>query len=180
MFELSSNEPPPQLSGFICTYQSVVLGSNPKHTIYSFIDKFCAVFVFALRKRTKVNKKRPGLGHYGNFIFPTYNMTRSAANFFASRSYAVWPDWAIYWNLGNFLKLLATINLSKSPTFLGNFCKGVKIYQSSSEIIFRQLWHLAIFFWSHWWQHSSNSLVHSHGVVYYKEMKDSVGPSGKL
>ena len=32
--------------------------------------------------------------------------------------------------------LLATINLPKSLTFLGNFCKGVKIYHFSSEIIF--------------------------------------------
>ena len=39
----------------------------------------------------------------------------------------VWPDWAIYWTLGNFLKPLATINLPKSPTFLGNFCEVVKI-----------------------------------------------------
>ena len=30
--------------------------------------------------------------------------------------------------LGNFLKPLATIILPKSPTFLGNFCKGVKVY----------------------------------------------------
>ena len=51
----------------------------------------------------------------------------------------VWPDWAIYWTLGNFLKPLATINLPKSPTFLGNFCKGVKIYHISSEIILGQL-----------------------------------------
>ena len=29
--------------------------------------------------------------------------------------------------LGNFLKPLTTINLLKSLTFLGNFCKGVKI-----------------------------------------------------
>ena len=29
----------------------------------------------------------------------------------------VWPDWAIYWTLGNFLKPLATINLPKFPTF---------------------------------------------------------------
>ena len=29
----------------------------------------------------------------------------------------VWPDWAIYWTLGIFLKPLATINLAKSPTF---------------------------------------------------------------
>ena len=30
---------------------------------------------------------------------------------------SVWPDWAIYWTLGNFSKPLATINLPKSPTF---------------------------------------------------------------
>ena len=42
----------------------------------------------------------------------------------------VWSDWVIYWNLGNFLKPLATINLPKSPTILGNFF---------SEIIFGQL-----------------------------------------
>ena len=45
----------------------------------------------------------------------------------------------IYWTLGNFSKPLATINLPKFPTFLGNFCKGVKILNFSSEIIFGQL-----------------------------------------
>ena len=40
------------------------------------------------------------------------------------RSYPVWPDWAIYWTLGNF-----------SPTFFGNFCEGVKIFNFYSEII---------------------------------------------
>ena len=40
--------------------------------------------------------------------------------------WTVWPDWAICWTLGNFLKSLATINLSKSPTFLGNFVKVLK------------------------------------------------------
>ena len=38
--------------------------------------------------------------------------------------------------LGKFLNPLASINLPKYPTFLGNFCKGVKIYHFSSEIIF--------------------------------------------
>ena len=37
---------------------------------------------------------------------------------------------------GKYLKPLSTINLPKSSTFLGNFCKGVKIYHFSSEIIF--------------------------------------------
>ena len=41
--------------------------------------------------------------------------------------------------LDKFLKALATINLPKSPTFFGNFCEGVKIYNFSSEIIFGQL-----------------------------------------
>ena len=51
----------------------------------------------------------------------------------------VWPDWAIYWTLRNFLKTLILINLPKSSPFLGNFCKGVKIYHFSSEINFGQL-----------------------------------------
>ena len=51
----------------------------------------------------------------------------------------MWPDLAIYWTLGKFSKPLATINLPKSPTFLDNFCKGVKIYHFSSEILFGQL-----------------------------------------
>ena len=42
-------------------------------------------------------------------------------------------------DLGNFLKPLATISLSKSLTFLAIFCKYVKIYHFSTEIIFRQL-----------------------------------------
>ena len=61
----------------------------------------------------------------------------------------MWPDWAIYLTLGKFLKPLAIINLPKSPTFLGNFCKEVKIYHFSSEIILGNFYrYLAIFFWS--------------------------------
>ena len=68
----------------------------------------------------------------------------------------VWPDWAIYCTLGNFSKPLATINLPKSPTFLGNFCEGVKIIHFSCEIILGNFYrHLAIFIWSHW---SSNKV----------------------
>ena len=51
-----------------------------------------------------------------------------------------------YWILVNFLKPLATINLPKYPTLLGNFCTGVKIYHFYSEIIFGQFnRHLEIF-----------------------------------
>ena len=42
-------------------------------------------------------------------------------------------------SFGQLLKPLATINLPKSTTFLGIFCKGVKINHFSSEIIFGQL-----------------------------------------
>ena len=53
---------------------------------------------------------------------------------------------------GQVLKYLAIINLPKSHTCLGNFCKGVKSYHFSSEIIFGELlWTFGDFFWSHWW-----------------------------
>ena len=42
-------------------------------------------------------------------------------------------------NFGQVIKPLATIKLPKSPTFLGYFCKGVKIDHFPNEIIFRQL-----------------------------------------
>ena len=42
-------------------------------------------------------------------------------------------------NLLDFSKPVAIISLPKLPTFLGNFCKGVKIYHFSSEILFGQL-----------------------------------------
>ena len=49
-------------------------------------------------------------------------------------------------DFGQVFKPFATINLPKSPTFLGNFCKDVKIYNFSSEIIFGHFYrHLAIF-----------------------------------
>ena len=53
--------------------------------------------------------------------------------------WSVWADWVIYWTLCKLLKPLATISMPKLPTFLGNFCKGVKICHFSGEIIFEQL-----------------------------------------
>ena len=49
------------------------------------------------------------------------------------------PDWAIYCTLASHSKPLATINLPKSPTFLGYFFKGVKIIHFSSKFIFGKL-----------------------------------------
>ena len=56
----------------------------------------------------------------------------------------MWPDLAIYWTLGHFLKPLATIKLPKSPTFLGSFCKGVKIIHFSS---WNHIWATIIDIW---------------------------------
>ena len=42
-------------------------------------------------------------------------------------------------DFGQLLKPLAIINLPKSPTVLGNFCVGAKIFNFSSEILFGQL-----------------------------------------
>ena len=52
---------------------------------------------------------------------------------------AAWPYWAIYWTLGNFFKICGNNYFAKLPTFLGKFCKGVKIFNFSSEITFGQL-----------------------------------------
>ena len=57
---------------------------------------------------------------------------------------------AIYWTLGRFFKPLAKINLPKSPTFLANFCKGVKIIHFLVKSFLGNFYrHLAIFIWSH-------------------------------
>ena len=95
---------------------------------------------------------------------------------------AVWPDWAIYWTLGNLIKPLEAINLPKSPTILGNFCKGVKINHFSCEVILGNFYrHSAIFFWSHWlllmsvrktlWWESSPFLylwIYKHKIFWHK------------
>ena len=55
-------------------------------------------------------------------------------------------------NFEQVLKPLATINLPKSPTLLGNFCTGVKIFNFSSEIILGNFYRLLkTFYWSHWY-----------------------------
>ena len=63
----------------------------------------------------------------------------SQAVYLCTASKAVWPDLAIFWILGNFLKPLATFNFPKSPTFWGKFCKDVKIFHFFSVINFGQV-----------------------------------------
>ena len=80
----------------------------------------------------------------------TYLINITVLELYPTRYLSMWPDWAICWTLGSFSKLVATISLTKSATFVGNFSKGVKIFNFSSEIIFGNFYtHLATFYWSH-------------------------------
>ena len=75
----------------------------------------------------------------------------------------VWPDWAIYWTLDNFSKPLATISLPKSPTFSGNFYKGVKILNFLVKSFLGNFdRHLAIFYRSHCLQLTSTPTLTSY------------------
>ena len=63
---------------------------------------------------------------------------------------SVWPYLAIYRTLGNFSKPLTLINVPKSPTFLGNFWKGGKIFMFLVKSFLGNFnRHLATFYWSH-------------------------------
>ena len=87
----------------------------------------------------------------------------------------VWPDLAIYWTLGNFLKPLATIHLPKSPTVLGNFCEGVK--------------NLSYFYWNHfcatfidiWWFFSGHTACNGKFGSNYQSrgLRFTIGQSDK-
>ena len=60
----------------------------------------------------------------------------------------MWPDWAIYFTLGNFSKPVATIILAKLPTFLAIFVKVLKSFLVKSFWAnFIDIWRY--FFWSH-------------------------------
>ena len=76
----------------------------------------------------------------------------------------VWPDWAIYWTLGNFLQRLATNNLPKSPTFLGIFVK------LSKSIIFlvKYFWATFIDIWRFFSGHTAEDVYKSFTNGYLK------------
>ena len=130
-------EVPPLLNGFICVFHPATQGSSPNHSNYALVNWIVSCGKY-------VNKQK-----WDWPIFETHLWWEWLSNL-RRRYLPVWPDWAIYWTLGNFLKPLATINLPKSPTFLGKFWKGVKIFHISSEITFGQLLQtFGDFFWSH-------------------------------
>ena len=85
----------------------------------------------------------------------------------------VWPGWAIYYTLGNFSKLVATIILPKMPTFKEIFVKVSKSFNFSREIVFGQLFrYLVTFFWSRclcnaWNLCTDEWVLRSLAVVYF-------------
>ena len=50
--------------GFVCAYHPAAPGSNLKHTIYAFFN----LYWNCNEKRTKINKKRPGLAHLKKLV----------------------------------------------------------------------------------------------------------------
>ena len=96
--------------------------------IFAKVAKFCQIWSH-------------WLGHSLRAVVEQLDFSKIDISFwpiFCKTSYlgTVWPDLA---TLGNFSKPLAAINLPKSPTFIGNFCKGVKIFNFSNEVIFGEL-----------------------------------------
>ena len=151
-------------------------GKKAVHRSFEFIFKFLLLEIcqrFSLKKcksrlnvqlRTCFQESKESKVVVKNFLNPSFSWCKSNAlgkcfNFLTSIHSgthlgpilsSAWPDWEIYWTLGNFSNPLATIILPKFPTFLGNSCKVIKIFNFSSEIIFGQLfWHLTPFYWSH-------------------------------
>ena len=57
--------------------------------------------------------------------------------------HSVWPDWAIYWTLGKFLKRLATIYLPNLPHSLAIFVKVSK----SIDFLVKSFWATFIDIW---------------------------------
>ena len=51
------------LSRFVCTYHPTVQGSIPKYTTYALKYQILYYICHCVEKRTKINKKRPGLAH---------------------------------------------------------------------------------------------------------------------
>ena len=93
-------------------------------------DQFARKFIKKLQVGYEPETSWP-IGHQPkSVVVKEWDETVAVAQL--EESLPVWPDLAIYWTLGNFLKPLATINLPKSSTFLGNVCEGVKIYHFSS------------------------------------------------
>ena len=72
--------------------------------------------------------------------------------------------------LGNFLKPLAAFNLSKSPTFLGTFCKGVKIFHFLVKTFLDNFYKHLVIFSGHTVSNSHPSVIQSP----YRRARDNI------
>ena len=113
-----------------------------------------SLFKYLPKELNTYRGKHGGGGHVLRLFHTSADSAVDCVNEEIGATQPLWPDWAIFWTLGKFLKPLAAINLPQSSPFLVNDCKGVKIIHFSSETIFHR--HLAIFNWSHWTQPSNH------------------------
>ena len=115
-------------------------GSDREIRIYSLLQPLAPVKIIYTSQDTIVSKLSwsPSRKQYYKTFLLQLMVALITAKIWCV-IWAVWPDWVIYCTLGNHLKPLAIINSPKSLTFLGNFCKGVKIIHFFSKIIFGQL-----------------------------------------
>ena len=79
------------LKNIVCAYHFVVLGSNPKHTIYDF-PIYSSILLFV--NEQTINKKRPSLAHYKNpltlFRFVFSSVSPSFVNMSLERRFQFW------------------------------------------------------------------------------------------
>ena len=68
------------------------------------------------------------------------------------RQWLVWPDWAIFCTLGNFLSLWQQLIVPNCPCYLAICVKVSKSFIFLVKSFYDNFYrHLATFYWSHWW-----------------------------
>ena len=149
-----------RLTTEICVWNSDLLHSGLLKTFTAFGDPGVTIFVqkklgaISFWKKLFFEWAKPG---FFLFIFVLFNYNLQTAVGYKlgssvrrharwSLTTTLWPffngptlqcdqiGWFI-WLWATFLKPLATKKFPKSPTFLGNFCRGIKIYHFFSAII---------------------------------------------
>ena len=121
------------LSDIICLFKSWNLGINPPHL--DIIN--CPLMLLSSYQTQELVSVLFLLSGPSQYIFQKVFL--GCCSYYLYVAQSVLPDWAINLILGNFSNPLAAINLPKSPKFFCNFCKVVKIFNFSSDIIFGQI-----------------------------------------
>ena len=126
-----------------CSLTSLIISQSvPEHfkrdqSHYLLLSSPEAAFqIIALSENVLTNRSNATKKSFSQNVFHFI----AAGWWVAFRLETVRPDWAIYWTLGNFF---GTINLPKSLTFFGIFCKGV-------IFLVKSFWATFINIWRHW------------------------------